>query len=127
MVITKHHRTKERKTHTKPLFCCCVLLFFYNFFKGTSKLNIKTKMLLMRTDHTHSLSLRSMYGLIRFKQKVYSDWGSKGLLGLKQKLYSYWNSKGLLGLKQKLYSDWCTRSNQTRKYYLHQQGVYNNE
>jgi hypothetical protein len=74
-----------------------------------------------------SLSLRSMYGLLGFKQKVYSDWGSKGLLEFKQKLYSDWSSKGLLGLKQKLYSDWSTRSNQTRKYDLLQQGVYNNE
>jgi hypothetical protein len=62
----------------------------------------------------YSLSLGSMYGLLRFKQKVHSDWGSKILLGLKQKLYSNWSSKGLLGLKQKLYSDWSTRSNQTR-------------
>jgi hypothetical protein len=61
-----------------------------------------------------SLSLRSMYGLLGFKQKVHSDWGSKILLRLKQKLYSDWSNKGLLGLKQKLYSDWSTRSNQTR-------------
>jgi hypothetical protein len=54
-----------------------------------------------------------MYGLLRFKQKVHLDWGSKILLGLKQ-MYSDWSSKGLLGLKQKLYSDWSTRSNQTR-------------
>jgi hypothetical protein len=74
-----------------------------------------------------SLSLGSMYGLLRFKQKVYSDWGSKCLLRLKQKLYSDWSNKGLLVLKQKLYSDWSTRSNQTRKYDLLQQGVYNNE
>jgi hypothetical protein len=39
-----------------------------------------------------------MYGLLRFKQKVYSDWSSKGLLGLKQKLYSDWSSKGLIRL-----------------------------
>jgi hypothetical protein len=74
--------------------------------------------------------VKSMYGLLGFKQKVHSDWGnkillglkqklyldwsSKGLLGLKRKLYSDWSSKGLLGLKQKLYSDWSTRSNQTR-------------
>jgi hypothetical protein len=45
-----------------------------------------------------------MYGLLGFKQKVHSDWGSKILLRLKQKLYSDWSSKGLLGLKQKLYS-----------------------
>jgi hypothetical protein len=37
-----------------------------------------------------------MYGLLRFKKKVYSDWGSKGLLEFKQKLYSDWSSKGLL-------------------------------
>jgi hypothetical protein len=49
------------------------------------------------------------------------------LLGVKQIVYSDWGSKGLLELKQKLYSDWCTRSNQTRKYDLLQQGVYNNE
>jgi hypothetical protein len=58
-----------------------------------------------------SLSLGSMYGLLGFKQKVHSDWGSKILLELKQKLYSNWSSKGLLGLKQKLYLDWSTRSN----------------
>jgi hypothetical protein len=65
------------------------------------------------TTHTFSLSLSlgSMYGLLRFKQKVHSDWGSKILLGLKQKLYSDWSSKCLLRLKQKLYSDWSTRSN----------------
>jgi hypothetical protein len=63
---------------------------------------------------TLSLSLRSMYGLLGFKQKVHSDWGSKILLRLKQKLYSNWSSEGLLGLKQKLYSDWSTRPNQTR-------------
>jgi hypothetical protein len=68
-----------------------------------------------------------MYGLLGLKQKVHSDWGSKILLGLKQKLYSDWSSKGLLELKQKLYSDWSTRSNQTWKYDILQQGVYNNE
>jgi hypothetical protein len=48
------------------------------------------------------------------------------LLGFKQKVYSDWGSKGLLRLKQKLYSDWSTKSNQTRKYDLleHKQKVY---
>jgi hypothetical protein len=59
-------------------------------------------------------ALGSMYGLLGFKQKVHSDWGSKILLGLKQKFYSNWSRKGLLRLKQKLYTDWSTRSDQTR-------------
>jgi hypothetical protein len=134
-VITKHHRTKERKTHTKRLLCCfffcsfyffsffLLQLFFDNFFfRGTSKVNSRTEMLLM-SNWPHSLfpervgqlslslSLSQKYGLLGFKQKVYLDW----------------SSKGLLGFKQKLYSDWSTRSNQTRKYDLLQQGVYNNE
>jgi hypothetical protein len=46
-----------------------------------------------------------MYGLHGFKQKVYSDWGSKGLLGLKQKLYSDWSSKGLIRLRSMIYSN----------------------
>jgi hypothetical protein len=46
-----------------------------------------------------------MYGLLRLKQKVYSDWGSKGLLRLKQKLYSDWSSKGLLRLGSMIYSN----------------------
>jgi hypothetical protein len=58
--------------------------------------------------------VESLYGLLGFKEKVHSVWGSKILLGLKQKLYLDWSSKGLLGLKQKLYSDRSTRSNQTR-------------
>jgi hypothetical protein len=46
-----------------------------------------------------------MYGLLEFKQNVYSDWGSKGLLRLKQKLYSDWSSKGLLRLGSMIYSN----------------------
>jgi hypothetical protein len=55
-VITKHHRTKEKKTHTKPFLCCCFFCFFLLFsatffdnlfVRGTSKLNRRTKMLLM--------------------------------------------------------------------------------
>jgi hypothetical protein len=42
-------------------------------------------------------------------------------------VYSDWGRKGLLRLKQKLYMDWSMRSNQTWKYDLLQQGVYNNE
>jgi hypothetical protein len=76
---------------------------------------------------THTFSREGRGKTVKKDCMVYSDWGSKGLLGLKQKLYSDWSSKGLLGLKQKLYSNWSTRSNQTQKYDLLQQGVYNNE
>jgi hypothetical protein len=63
-LITKHHHTKERKTHTKALLCCCFFLFFLLFyflffdifFRGTSKLNSRTKMLLM-SNWPHTLFL----------------------------------------------------------------------
>jgi hypothetical protein len=52
-------------------------------------LNSKTKMLPEyvygrgKTVKKDTLSRKYVYGLLGFKQKVYSDWGSKGLLRLK--------------------------------------------
>jgi hypothetical protein len=103
-VITKHLR-RNKKTHKAPFLLFLVFflflffllqLFFDIFFKVTSKLNSRTKRNASNeqmTTHTFSgegrgkrkkrysppLSLSQKYGLLRFKQKVYSDWGSKSL------------------------------------------------
>jgi hypothetical protein len=71
-----------------------------------------------------SLSLRSMISSLRTMISL----NTSGRFTRSQaEVYSDWGNKGLLGLKQKLYSDWSTRSNQTQKYDLLQQGVYNND
>jgi hypothetical protein len=84
-VIIKHHHRNKKKTHRKPLHCCCFFFFFFYFFffaatffyiiffRGTSKLNSKTIMLLMSNlPHTLSLSPSRKYNLLEHKQKVYS-------------------------------------------------------
>jgi hypothetical protein len=74
---------KKRKHTQSPFyvvscFFCLFFLFlffllFFIFFQGTSKLNSRTKMLLMSNlPHPLSLSLSWKYDLLEHKRKVYS-------------------------------------------------------
>jgi hypothetical protein len=131
-VITKHHRTKEKKTHTKPHLCCLLAFFLFFFFfcciffQGISKLNSKTKMLLRRNlPHTlflywshHSLSLSQKYDLLEHKQKVYSankvyittSIVCQAQTWIQDQFVLRSNQKcGVLEFKHNVYLDWSSR------------------
>jgi hypothetical protein len=63
-----------------------------------------------------SLSLGSMYGLLGFKQKVYSDWGSKCLIRLRSMIYSnkvyITTSSGVCQAQTRIQEQRLLRSNQ---------------
>jgi hypothetical protein len=131
--ITKHHCTKEKKhTHKAPsmlslaffasfLFLLFFFLLFFIFFQGTSKLNSKTKMLLMG-NLPHTLSLSWKYDLLKHKRKVYSAnkvyiTTSSGVCQAQTRIQSQCvlrinHKSGVLGFQHNVYLDsstMCTR------------------
>jgi hypothetical protein len=136
--ITKHHCSKEKKhTHKAPsmlslaffasFFVSSFFLFavFLYFFQGTSKLNSRTKMLLMSNLPHSSLSLSWKYDLLEHKRKVYSankvyitmsngvSTNSDSITMCTHNQSQVWCTRiptqCLLGFKHNVYSNWSSR------------------